>query len=334
MAETNPPTSSAARKARTVLVVAFLLGVWALWLVGQVYRDDTWLTGLFFYIPSPMLVVLLLGGVLYGWVAKRRVLAVSLAGLALGPVVAVCFYENHFYARPSSALAQQPLRLVHWNVFGGRLGWHAIQDALRRRGPDLVVLSEVPRRADISTTAKLFGQGFSGTSMSNLAVFARGTLTDGEWLFHRGGIKIYGIIWGSPQGACRVLVVDLPSALDAAREPRLLRVAKWMRDWRPDIVVGDFNAPRRSRALSPLPTGYVHAYDAAGSGWSYTWPEPFPVYAIDQCIVGERITPVTYDIDSSFLSDHRLQVLDFVIRAGTGADGKRVEPPRAALAPE
>jgi endonuclease/exonuclease/phosphatase (EEP) superfamily protein YafD len=93
----------------------------------------------------------------------------------------------------------------------------------------------------------------------------------------------------------------------------LRRVAELVRAHRPDIVVGDFNAPRRSRVLSVLGDEYRHAYDVAGSGWSYTWPLPFPVYAIDQCIAGPRVEIVDYRIRSSVLSDHRRQVLDFVL---------------------
>lgn len=94
-------------------------------------------------------------------------------------------------------------------------------------------------------------------------------------------------------------------------------IRKLMVAWDADIVVGDFNAPRRSRALSPLPSGFVHAYEATGSGWSYTWPIPFPVYAIDQCILGSRISPVVYDLESSWRSDHRRQILEFTIQPNT-----------------
>jgi len=70
-------------------------------------------------------------------------------------------------------------------------------------------------------------------------------------------------------------------------------------EYRPDLVAGDFNAPRRSRAISPLPAGFAHAYDLAGCGWSYTWPVICPLYAIDQCIVSNSVRPIRYELGAS-----------------------------------
>ena len=67
-------------------------------------------------------------------------------------------------------------------------------------------------------------------------------------------------------------------------------------------------------ALDALPEGYHHAYDQAGSGWSYTWPIPCPVWAIDQCIVGPRVQPLRYTQRSTTSSDHRMQIFDFRLR--------------------
>ncbi len=86
-----------------------------------------------------------------------------------------------------------------------------------------------------------------------------------------------------------------------------------MERYRPDLIVGDFNAPRRSRALSELPTGYGHAYDTSGSGFSYTWPVPVPMYSLDQCIHARRVTPIRYDLLQSVYSDHCCQLFNFAL---------------------
>src|SRR5262249_21619073 len=103
----------------------------------------------------------------------------------------------------------------------------------------------------------------------------------------------------------------LPSSLAIERAPLLARVRGLIEEGRPDLVVGDFNAPRRSLGLSELPDGYAHAYDAAGTGWSYSWPVPIPLWAIDQCVVGPRVEALRYDLRSTAASDHRLQRLEF-----------------------
>ncbi len=298
---------------RWIIVLALL--TWATWLLGQFLRDCTLLTSFFFYIPSPILVVLMSGCAFYAWLTRGRRVAGVLLCLALVPAVFVIFIENHFFTgRPDDSDADT-LRLVHWNVFRGHMGWEEIVADLRQREPDLCVLSEIPIDADIPSTAASFGEDYCGVQFGNLAVIARGTLLDGTWLQRGGGVMAYGVRWQSPQGSCRVLVVDLAANLSLAREPRLLAIQELMVDWEADVVVGDFNAPRRSRALSSLPSGYVHAYDAAGSGYSYTWPMPCPVYAIDQCIVGQRVRPEAYALENSWRSDHRRQVLDFTLQS-------------------
>ena len=97
------------------------------------------------------------------------------------------------------------------------------------------------------------------------------------------------------------------------RDPPLRQLIRLMEAHQPDIVAGDFNAPRRSLALDPLPVGFRHAYEVAGKGWSYSWPILFPVYAIDQCILGKRIVPIRYELASSIHSDHRRQILEFSV---------------------
>ena len=97
------------------------------------------------------------------------------------------------------------------------------------------------------------------------------------------------------------------------RHPLLERVLAMIGARVPDLVLGDFNAPRRSLALSRLPAGFRHAYDAAGSGWSATWPAALPLLAIDQTIVGPRLVVRRYTLRTTRISDHRLQLteLDF-----------------------
>jgi len=301
------------RKRRRHIVVALALFLWLVWVLGQVFRDSTWLTGIFFYIPSPVLVFFLLGCSCYFWRMDHRFIARLLASLALLPAFTVLRVENHFSTVKHNMVHENTLRLLHWNIFYGHFGWNGIENVLRQSKADICVLSEIPKKLDIQATARSFGQGYYATRINNLAVITRGAILDGKWLINQNGVRAYGIVWESPQGNCRVLVVDMASNPLLSREPRLLQIRMLMVDWGADIVVGDFNAPRRSRALSPLPSGFVHAYETAGSGCSYTWPLPCPVYAIDQCILGPRIRPVEYDLESSWRSDHRRQILDFTI---------------------
>ena len=318
------PCGMKKRRIKPWIILATWL-LWISWLTGQFFRDATLPTSLLFYIPSPVVFLAMSACGYYAWRSNTKHMARALAVFAFAPALFVLGVENRFGKGHERTFSGDTLRLVHWNVFSGQTGWDGLVGDLHRCRPDLCVLSEIPKETDIQSTAVSFGQGYSGIRFSNLAVVARGSLQDGAWLQHHNGVKAYGVLWHSLQGMCRVLVIDLDSTLLLAREPRLLAVRKMMVDWDADIVVGDFNAPRRSRALSPLPSGFVHAYEAADSGWSYTWPVPCPVYAIDQCILGQRISPVRYDLESSWRSDHKRQVLEFTIDHGVqsvaAADG-------------
>jgi len=310
----SAPLQNATRHRRERLAIGAVLLLWLLWVCGQVCRDATWISGALFYIPSPVCLLLVSACACFAWRRERRRTAAALVACALVPGVFVLGVENRLTARQQAAPSGEPLRLVHWNVCRGHAGWSGLAEEIRRCAPDLCVLSEIPKTADISQFASSLGQDYSGIRFSNLAVVAHGLLQGGEWLHRqRGRMKVYGVLWQSPQGMCRAMVVDLDSNPFLARELRLLVVRKLMVDWRADIVAGDFNAPRRSRALSPLPTGFSHAYDAVGSGWSYTWPLPCPVYAIDQCILGARVRPLRYHLESSWRSDHRRQILEFTL---------------------
>jgi endonuclease/exonuclease/phosphatase (EEP) superfamily protein YafD len=149
-----------------------------------------------------------------------------------------------------------------------------------------------------------------------MAAFARGTLRSDGWLVRSREARSLLLEWDGPACPLKFLAADFTSRLEVHRDPQMRRLVAWIADLRPDLVAGDFNAPRRSLALSRLPPGYRHAYESAGSGWSYTWPVPVPVYAIDQWIHGPEVTPLDYRLESTTASDHRLQVFDFAMGHG------------------
>jgi endonuclease/exonuclease/phosphatase (EEP) superfamily protein YafD len=201
------------------------------------------------------------------------------------------------------------LRLVHWNV-AHRLSAGA-QEVLREQQADLYVLSEIPDARTVEEFRATLGPDFQAQTFANLAVIARGTVCAEGWLIHRSDTLVQSVSWQRNGRTLRLLAVDLPSAIHIHRDPLLRAINTLIESQHPDLVVGDFNAPRRSRALASLPEAYRHAYDTAGSGWGYTWPVPLPVYALDQCVHSSRIVPLRYALHSSIHSDHRLQVMDF-----------------------
>ena len=292
------------------------VAAWIAWCAGQVLRDRSWLSGMCFYMPSPVIFATLVAS---GILVRRRSrwAALSCLLLSLAPLLSAALVENRWAPAPAPAGAgDRTHRIVHWNVMSGLLGWDAIVERLAGLRADAYVLSEHPGEARLAELAGRLGPGYHTVRFGLMAFVARGEVRENGWLA-RSAIRVQSLTWNPDGAALEVLAVDLDANVLVARDPLLRTLLEILESYRPDIVVGDFNAPRRSEALSRLPGGFRHAYDVAGSGWSYTWPMPLPVYAIDQCIVGARITPVSYDLVSTLRSDHRLQVLDFHFDPGS-----------------
>ncbi len=285
------------------------------WAIGQILRDRWWLSGLCFYLPSPLLALALGVAAITLWRRRRSQLAKASLLVALLPAAVTFGVENQWRAPAQETettvdqAATDPLTLVHWNIFRGFLGWDRIQAELASHPADVYVLSELPEIIRSDRVAVLPG-GYSMIRDGLLGVACKG------FIEHRtekppSPLRLIHAACQVADRELTVLAVDLPSGLHYARRPFIEEVAHWMHHYSPDIVVGDFNAPRRSIGLSPPPEGYAHAYHLAGHGWSYSWPVPIPVMAIDQCFVSRRIQPLGYSLSSHWLSDHRIQTLTF-----------------------
>ena len=284
-------------------------GLFVAWVVGQIVRDSSWLTGLCFYVPSAILVIVLVAGAVMSAFGRRKWTTLFAIACALPPLAVVALIENHVDRAPAGAIGE--LRVVHWNT-GGRPGRPGIVEFLVAERADLYVLTDVPSAAHLGVFRDQLGSGYQSASFANLAVVGRGEIRADGWLIERDGFEVQAVTWVPSGRPIHLFVIDLPSDIRVARDPLLREVnALIVRD-QPDFVVGDFNAPRRSQALTDLPAGYSHAYHTAGGGWGSTWPVPIPVFALDHCLHGPRIAPVKYRLGGlRGDSDHRYQAFDF-----------------------
>jgi len=298
-------------------VFLLLTALWLLWITGRIARDRSLLTAFLFYLPSPFVAGILMAYALWSRMRGRRLRAFAAGLLAMAPLFMVLCVENRWSRPPPAPSDRAPLRLVHWNVGRGWLGRRGVMAALRRREADLYVLSEAPPYEETDRLARGFGAGYTALRLSDMMLIARGRLLRIGRPETISGLVVIHVRWEYRGEAISLFAADITADLHRARMPRLRNLVALIRTHRPDLVVGDLNAPRRSRALRPLPEGYAHAYDVAGRGWSYTWPMPLPVLDTDQCIVGPRIQARRYALVTDVHSDHRMQVLDFSVRRAT-----------------
>lgn len=294
------------------------------WIVGQIFRDTTLPTALCFYIPSPLVVLLLLGKGI--WYCRKPRLAVRPLLWMLLPLMATLFLENHWDHRAQLTEGKKTQRIVHWNIYGSYFGLTNILDTIEEHDPDLIVLTEVPGVIANKKFQIRYPKDYSIRRVGGMVIIARGKLTQ-ETIpdLPHGTAALFS--WTHQGRQRRILIADLPSSILIARDPLLRKLNQFVKDHQPDFFVGDLNSPRLSTQLCRLPGGYRHAYDAVGSGWSSTWPvrwptdSPFrwhlesaliaPLWSLDHCIIGPKIKPLRYELQSTRYSDHRLQILEF-----------------------
>lgn len=311
------------RRPFLAMMTVLAAGLFLVWGIGQCLRDFTWYTALCFYVPSPFVgVAMLLQCGWLRWRHRSRTAAILLL-LALFPLGFVALSENQWSApqRAAPEAGQPRLRIVHWNTWYAQRGWEPVLQRLEALQADIYILSEAPRGFNLESAARTLGPAYVARRFEDMAVFARGDINVHE----RHSIGRHGwsrlLDWNSPGGLLRILAVDFPSHPRTHRAPLLQELRRQMERLQPDLVVGDLNAPRCSPGLRELPAGYQHAYVAAGSGWSYSWPVICPLWAIDQCIAGPRITPLHYELQSTLSSDHRLQLCDFAFARQNATPG-------------
>lgn len=278
------------------------------WAVGQTARDASLPTALLFYVPSLVVATALLGVAAAVCLAHRRSLAIVLMA---APALLVGLVGEHRWLPRSPAPAQNEskLRLLHWNVSGGWSGLDQIADEIARGAPDVVALSEAPERVARRVAAELPGLEFR--SLGALSVVAP-RIDAVDWIERSHELQAITakLVWR--ERSVRLVVVNLASSPWVPRRPSLERVRAVMGEMAPDLVVGDFNAPRRSRALERLPSGYRHAYEEAGWGWSASWPMPLPLLSLDHVLVGPRWRATSYALHGTPWSDHRLQLVELI----------------------
>ena len=275
-----------------------------LWLLGKFFRDANLLTGWLFFIPSPVMTVVMLLAALSFAIRRSTKWAILFAILALPPASFVFFVENHFSKPQTHIPSRDTYRIAHWNVLWGMMPTEGIMGKLRSLDADIHVISEPPDELARMDGLHTFHRG-------PLMVLSKFPLTH-ENTFKDAPGPAHLITCQTPSGNVRLLIADLPSNLLKPRNPALAKLTQILTETQAHLLLGDLNSPRRSRALDNLPFGYQHAYDSSGSGFSYTWPW-IPVYAIDQCIHSRAIFPISYTLQASHLSDHRIQVFEFGI---------------------
>jgi endonuclease/exonuclease/phosphatase family metal-dependent hydrolase len=80
------------------------------------------------------------------------------------------------------------------------------------------------------------------------------------------------------------------------------------------ILAGDFNTSGGMASLAPLRSVVHDVWPMVGVGWGGTMTAELPLSRIDQCWISEGIVPVSAHVERRGTSDHRLLVVDLLVR--------------------
>ena len=301
-----------------LLVLALVILVACAWLVGD---TSLWWQRLS-WIPAVLLLPpLVLALVLAIWVQGRGG-SVLRAFLWLGLLFVgawVCGVDyGAFRARPEQV---GDLELVHWNA-GSLWGLQVtdpVVEEVRALDPDLLIITNPGTRL-WSSASRTFSESWPYTARNYAAhVLCRFPIRTCRPILSAAGSQVVLIELEVQDQSLRIWAVDLPSDPTLVRRTLFDDLADRLESLQldpPDLVLGDFNVPLNSVSLQRAFPSMANAFDQVGVGWHGTWPSEFPLWQLDQVLLGARVEGIRYQVFPSSHGAHRIQ--QAVVRPRSG----------------
>jgi endonuclease/exonuclease/phosphatase (EEP) superfamily protein YafD len=259
---------------------------------------------IYYAMPLQVLAALTATLAALNWGTTRRVIRWSVCTLLL--LLGIVFED---FRRVPDRSSESDLKVVFWNACRIHRGWDGVTAEVRSWDADVIALVEAGQGTE--TNRKKWQDGCPGYRVSLLGAGIV-LLTRGE----SGRTTVHEFPDGSRARQIRttvrgqelqLVVTDIQAnPLMSRREPLALltEVVTPLAEG-PTLVLGDFNTPVQSELLKPMRTNFVSAFDAAGQGYRPTWPQPFPVLAIDQAWVSPQLEVTSCRHLWTNASDHR-----------------------------
>ena len=326
-----PPAGPWSRRLLAA-VDGLLAAAAACWLAGRFVDDSQLRAQWLAYLPG-----LPLAGAAILWLLLRRRAAPAFRAL-IGVVAAaalVDFLANDVRWRPDPPPAPGELAVEHWNIARGAWGLPRVLETLHDDAPDLLLLSELPHHAGFTgEVARATGLPHV-RALENLLMASRTPIHVREGRVPLRNARGWSADVEVAGGRLRILLLDVPSRPDLDRLSMAEDIAAWVARQPPAmplLVVGDQNTPRRAGSLEPIRgAGLRHAYELAGRGWPFSWPLPFPCYALDHLWLGPGVEAVAFRYRASLASDHLRQIARLRVAdpdGGTRAPDGEAKPRR------
>ena len=294
-------------------------------LVRFTVRDTIVAARYVFFLPAPVFVAACFVGIIFRLAQRRRRWVALVTAAALAALL-VCVWVDEFQIRGYAAAHSEAgsVKVVTWNIHGGRAGWGQVAERIRREEPDIVMLVE----AYVSTSpdkSGVWAKEFPGYEVANkkgpMTVLVKGRvgMTRGDEIriapFY---VSRYLSVEVEVEGRSLNLILIHPTpAFDRDSDGiygKLVELIDEAGDEKPLILSGDFNTPPNSAYLAPVRERLRSAFEVAGRGFAYSWPSYLPMFAIDHTFVNSHIQVTDYCIEHTNLSDHCIQIMELSLR--------------------
>jgi hypothetical protein len=330
-----------------VMIVGWFLAILvtllvSLWLVGRIASDRWYWSQWLLWIPTPAALMAAMVGVIAAMRPSRkpkarrhRLARWTLAGIAM--LAYFLTIEHRFlHGAADAKVDAKTLTVLHWNMAPPTNDhfFVGIDDVIQVNADITVITSPGGWRPEEPIKSWLGPNGHQ-LQTGQLLLLTRLPVIRHRLLVANEGIWIVLAEIDTTEQLGRPLVmymVDLPSnpkvpRMNLARRARELLAqadkfgraaapaapessgsAQLPRLPEPDLVVGDVNLTRDSASLKTLFPGMRHAYHEAGHGYGATFHRTFPLYHIDQMLLGDDFECVRYDLRPTPVGRHRAQV--------------------------
>ena len=274
----------------------------AAWLVGRVLTDRFEWSQWLWWIPTPAMGPVLILGFISALrparnkrVRRNRLLRWTLCAAALIAYFSIIEHRLLHGVRAIRPTAS-PLKLVHWNVEPAI--WAHVEPSLEqiiKLDGDITVLTNPGAMLQLEAAQEWIARGREVHYSHPFAVITRTPLRSLTTLISTDRMHVVEAVFETQGPQSRPLVVYM---VDFPSNPRIWRMGVMqrartmldgLRKTPPDVVVGDFNTPRGSASIDALFPNMSNAFNEAGHGYGATFRREFPLYHIDQILLGPNV---------------------------------------------
>ena len=293
----------------SILLLTVTLVVLAGWVGGDERVWSKWLS----WVPAAFLLpISLIGLMTCWWVHGRAASRVRAAHGLLSVFLLSWILGSDLGLFRAKSVASTDAVLVHWNASwpNRKVELPLAYEVLRDLDADLVVITESGQFGWGTVGSDLKDEWPHDARASGALLLSREPILEVRPILYSKGVSL---VWARLElsGVERsIWIIDLPS--DPGRSKglifeKLLQAARDEGLEMPDIVVGDFNVTRRSRALQSAFPEMRNAFDESGVGWSGSWPREWPFWQLDQLLLGPSMQSRRYEIIDPGVGRHRMQ---------------------------